>query len=177
MTKLTAEKIAKIVHENLVSAEIEAVDEINANLSNLTDAIKELTKVLATKKEPEQLEMFAEPQQVIITPNVVEQPKVKTAKPLKAKPPVVEQAVAPVVEPVVEQAVAPVVEPVAQEVITLKFLQTKIGGDFVEYPAFETYFEGILKKYKASSLGQVPEDCYRSLLNDVDAAIAQIKKA
>jgi hypothetical protein len=169
MTKLTAEKIAKIVHENLVSAEIEAVDEINANLSNLTDAIKELTKVLATKKEPVQLEMFAEPQQVIITPNVVDQPKVKTAKPLKAKPPVVEQAVAPVV--------APVVEPVVEEAITLKFLQTKIGGDFVEYPALETYFEGILKKYKASSLGQVPEDCYRSLLNDVDAAIAQIKKA
>jgi hypothetical protein len=173
MKKLTAEQIAKIVHENLVSAEIEAVDEINANLSNLTDAIKELTKVLATKKEPEQLEMFAEPQQVITTTK----PKVKTAKPLNAKPPVVEQAVAPVVEPVVEQAVAPVVEPVAQEPITLKFLQTKIGGDFVEYPALETYFEGILKKYKASSLGQVPEDCYRSLLNDVDAAIAQIKKA
>jgi len=173
MKKLTAEQIAKIVHETLVSAEIEAVDEINANLSNLTDAIKELTKVLATKKEPEQLEMFAEPQRVIITPNVVEQPKVKTAKPLKAKPPVV----APVVEPVVEPVVAPVVEPVAQETITLKFLQTKIGGDFVEYPALETYFEGILKKYKASSLGQVPEDCYRSLLNDVDAAIAQIKKA
>lgn len=165
MKKLTAEQIAKIVHETLVSAEIEAVDEINANLSNLTDAIKELTKVLATKKEPEQLEMFAEPQRVIITPNVVEQPKVKTAKPLKAKP------------PVVEQAVAPVVEPVAQDAITLKFLQTKIGGDFVEHPALETYFEGILKKYKASSLGQVPEDCYRSLLNDVDAAIAQIKKA
>ena len=161
MKKLTAEQIAKIVHENLVSAEIEAVDEINANLSNLTDAIKELTKVLATKKEPEQLEMFAEPQQVITTTK----PKVKTAKPLNAKP------------PVVEQAVAPVVEPVAQEPITLKFLQTKIGGDFVEYPALETYFEGILKKYKASSLGQVPEDCYRSLLNDVDAAIAQIKKA
>jgi hypothetical protein len=172
MKKLTAEQIAKIVHENLVSAEIEAVDEINANLSNLTDAIKELTKVLATKKEPEQLEMFAEPQQVITTTK----PKVKTAKPLNAKPPVVEPVAAPVA-PVVEPVAAPVVEPVAQEPITLKFLQTKIGGDFVEYPALETYFEGILKKYKASSLGQVPEDCYRSLLNDVDAAIAQIKKA
>jgi hypothetical protein len=177
MKKLTAEQIAKIVHENLVSAEIEAVDEINANLSNLTDAIKELTKVLATKKEPEQLEMFAEPQQVIITPNVVEQPKVvKTAKPLKAKPPVVEQEVAPVA-PVATPVVEPVATPVAQEAITLKFLQTKIGGDFVEYPALETYFEGILKKYKASSLGQVPEDCYRSLLNDVDAALAEIKNA
>lgn len=59
MPKTTRENIAKIVYDSLVSSELEAIDELNSTITGLTDAINNLSQVLATKKEPVQLEMFA----------------------------------------------------------------------------------------------------------------------
>ena len=157
MPKTTRENIAKIVYDSLVSSELEAIDELNSTITGLTDAINNLTQVLATKKEPVQLEMFAK-----IEPKVEIEAQKEEPKPVKKK--AVKVYVQPVAEPVVEPVVETVPEekPEMVEIESFADLQKKmteeLTGEFADKGA--ELIKKVLSFYKASKLREVPEDKY-----------------
>lgn len=161
MPKTTRENIAKIVYDSLVSSELEAIDELNSTITGLTDAINNLSKILSNKKEPVQLEMFAN-----IEPKVEIETQKEEPKPVKKK--AVKAYVQPVAEPVAEPAVEPVVETIPEEkpemveIESFADLQKKmteeLTGDFADKGA--ELIKKVLSLYKASKLREVPEDKY-----------------
>jgi hypothetical protein len=173
MPKTTRENIAKIVYDSLVSSELEAIDELNSTITSLTEAINNLTQVLATKKEPVQLEMFAKnarvPVKWPIEPKVEIETQKEEPKPVKEKAKKsVKVYVQPVAEPVAEPVVEPVVETVPEEkpeiveIESFADLQKKmteeLTGDFADKGA--ELIKKVLSFYKASKLREVPEDKY-----------------
>jgi hypothetical protein len=168
MPKTTRENIAKIVYDSLVSSELEAIDELNSTITGLTDAINNLTQVLATKKEPVQLEMFAK-----IEPKVEIEAQKEEPKPVKKKAvkvyvqPVAEPVVEPVVETVPEEKpeiveTVPEEKPEMVEIESFADLQKKmteeLTGEFADKGA--ELIKKVLSFYKASKLREVPEDKY-----------------
>jgi nucleoid DNA-binding protein len=166
MPKTTRENIAKIVYDSLVSSELEAIDELNSTITSLTEAINNLTQVLATKKEPVQLEMFAK-----IEPKVEIETQKEEPKPVKEKAKKsVKVYVQPVAEPVVEPAAEPVVETIPEEIEKPEIVEIEsfadlqkkmteeLTGDFADKGA--ELIKKVLSLYKASKLREVPEDKY-----------------
>jgi nucleoid DNA-binding protein len=166
MPKTTRENIAKIVYDSLVSSELEAIDELNSTITSLTEAINNLTQVLATKKEPVQLEMFAK-----IEPKVEIETQKEEPKPVKEKAKKsVKVYVQPVAEPVVEPAAEPVVETIPEEIEKPEIVEIEsfadlqkkmteeLTGDFADKGA--ELIKKVLSFYKASKLREVPEDKY-----------------